>query len=149
MSFNELKPSLNKAFDTTIWNIRSTKQSSLGCSPFSKHFKKSLNTFWKSLVSHAINLDKGKSIMSRDRAQDWGVNVTFEDGYLENAVADKRATRATQLKNLREAFNEPHYSTNLAKEVIGLVRQLTEGKANHTLNPLVENHCRIQRIRLH
>ena len=44
----------------------------------------------QSLVSHAINLDKGKSIMSRDRAQDWGANDTFEDGYLENAVADKR-----------------------------------------------------------
>ena len=28
--------------------------------------------------------------MSRDRSQDWGANDTFEDGYLENAVADKR-----------------------------------------------------------
>ena len=90
MSFNEPKPSLNTAIDKNIWNIRSTKQSSIGCSPFSKHLNRSPNTFWKSLVSHAINLDKGKSIMSRYRTQDWGASDTFEDGYLENTVADKR-----------------------------------------------------------
>ena len=90
MSFNEPKPSLNTAIDKIIWNIRSTKQSSIGSSLFSKHFIRSPNTFWKSLVSHAINLDKGKSILSRNRAQDWGANDAFEDGYLENTVADKR-----------------------------------------------------------
>ena len=90
MSFNEPKPSLNTAIDKVIWNIRSAKQSSIGCSPFSKHFNRSPYTFWKSLVSHAIILDKGKSIMSRNRAQDWGANETFEEGYLENAVADKK-----------------------------------------------------------
>ena len=45
---------------------------------------------WKSLVSHAINLDKGKSIMSGERAQDRGANDTFEDSYLEKSMADKR-----------------------------------------------------------
>ena len=72
MSFNDPKPSLNTAIDKIIWNIRSTKQSSIGCCPFSKHFNRSPNTFWKSLVSHAISLDKGKSILTKDRAQDWG-----------------------------------------------------------------------------
>ena len=48
MSFNDPKPSLNTAIDKIIWNIRSTKQSSIGCSPFSKHFNRSPNTFWKS-----------------------------------------------------------------------------------------------------
>ena len=90
MSFNEPKPTLQVAIDKIIWNIHSTKQSSIGCSPISKHFNRSPNTFRKSLVSHAINLDKGKSIMSRDRAQDWETNDTIEDGYLDNAVADKR-----------------------------------------------------------
>ena len=42
------------------------------------------------MVSNAINLDKGKSILSRNRTQDWGANDAFEDGYLENTVADKR-----------------------------------------------------------
>ena len=41
MSFNEPKPSLSTAIDKIIWNIRSTKQSSIGCSPFSKHFNRS------------------------------------------------------------------------------------------------------------
>ena len=88
--FNEPKPSLNAAIDKIIWNIRSTKQSSIGCSPFSIHFNRSPNTFWKSLVSHAINLDKRKSIMSTNRAQNWGANDTIEEGYLDNSVADKR-----------------------------------------------------------
>ena len=68
MSFNESKPTLNAAIDKIIWNLHSTKQSSIGCSPFSNCFKKSPNTFWKSLVSHAINLDKGKSILSRKKS---------------------------------------------------------------------------------
>ena len=57
MSFNDPKRSLNTAIDKIIWTIRSTKQSSIGCSPFSKHFNRSPNTFWKSLVSTAISLD--------------------------------------------------------------------------------------------
>ena len=90
MSFNDPKPSLNTAIDKIIWNIRSTKQSSIGCSPFSKHFNRSPNTFWKSLVSHAISLDKGKSILTKDRAQDWGADDAFEDGYLEDRAIDER-----------------------------------------------------------
>ena len=58
MSFNEPKPSLNLAIDIIIWNIRSTKQSSIGCSPFAKHFNRSPNRFWKTLVSHAISLER-------------------------------------------------------------------------------------------
>ena len=90
MSFKEPKPSLNTAIDKIIWNIRSTKQSSIGCFPFSKHFSRSPNTFWKSLVSHAISLAKGKSILSKNRAQDLGADDAFEDGYLENIASDKR-----------------------------------------------------------
>ena len=90
MPFNEPKPSLNTAIDKINWSIRSSKQPSIGCSPFSKHFNRLPKLFWKSLVSHAINLDKGKSILSMDRTQDWGANDAFEDGYLENTVGDKR-----------------------------------------------------------
>ena len=78
MSFNDPKPSLNTAIDKIIWNIRSTKQSSIGCSPFSKHFNRSPNTFWKTLVSHAISLDKGKSILTKDRTQDWGLTTRLK-----------------------------------------------------------------------
>ena len=90
MSFNDPKPSLNTAIDKIIWNVFSTKQSSIGCSPFSNYFNRSPNTFWKSLVSHAISLDKGKSILSKYREQDWGADGAFEDGYLENIATDKR-----------------------------------------------------------
>ena len=90
MSFNEPKSSLNTSIDKIIWNIRLTKQSSIGCSPFARHFIRSPNTFWKSSVSHAISLDKGKSILSKDRAQDWGADDAFEDGYMENIASDNR-----------------------------------------------------------
>ena len=90
MSFNDPKSSLNTAIDKIIWNIRSTKQSSIGCFPFSKHFNISPNTFLKSLVSLAICLDKGKSILTKDRAQDWGADDAFEDGYLEDRAIDER-----------------------------------------------------------
>ena len=57
---------------------------------FFKHFKRFPNTFRNSLVFHAISLDKGKSILSKDRAQDWGADDAFEDGYLENIASEKR-----------------------------------------------------------
>ena len=81
MSFNEPKPTLNAAIDKIIWNLRSTKKSSNGCSPFSKQFNRSPNTFWKSLVS--------QSVRSRVTAQNWGEDDTIEDDYLDNTVADK------------------------------------------------------------
>ena len=128
----------------TIWKIRSTKQLSIGCSPFSEHFNRSPNTFWKSLVSHAINLDKGKPIMSRDRAQDWGANVTFEDGYLENAVADKRGYESDPTDKPDRSLQRDPPSNPFSQG--GNWFRTPWWK---TLRPLVENHCRIQRIRLH
>ena len=90
MSFNEPKLSYNTSIDKIIWNIRSTKQSSIRCSPFARHFNRSPNTFRKSLVSHATSLNKGKSLLLKDRAQDWGADDAFEDGYLKNIASDKR-----------------------------------------------------------
>ena len=42
------------------------------------------------MVSHAISLDKGKAILSKDRAHDWGAADAFEDGYLENRAMEER-----------------------------------------------------------
>ena len=42
------------------------------------------------MVSHAISLDKGKSILTKDRAQDWGADDAFEDGYLGDRAIDER-----------------------------------------------------------
>ena len=38
--------------------------------------------------------------MSKDRAQDWGENDAFEDGYLENTAADKRGYESDPLDKL-------------------------------------------------
>ena len=131
MLFNEPRPSLNTTIDKNIWNIRSTIQSSIGCSPFPKHFNRSPDTFWKSLVSHAIILDKGKSILSKDREQDWGADDAFEDGYLKNIASDERWY---EIDPSDKADRNPHCQTRSANEVTGLGSQLTGGKANHTLN---------------
>ena len=110
MSFNDPKLSLNTAIDKIIWNIRSTKQSSIGCSSFSKHFRR-FNTFWKSLVvSHAISLDKGKSKLSKDRSQDWRADDAFEDGYLENTVRDKRGYESDLSDKLDRNFQRASLS---------------------------------------
>ena len=149
ISFNERKPTLNVAIDKIVWNIRSTKQSSIECSSFSKHFERLLNTIWKSLVSHAIELIKGNSIMSKDRSQEWGTDDNIEDGYLENSVADKRGyENDPAAKKQNKICKEHRYSILSAKEVIGLGRRLTEGKSNRILNPLLENHCLIPHIGL-
>ena len=42
------------------------------------------------MVLKAINLDKAKSIFSRDRAQDWGANDIIGDGYMEETIPDRR-----------------------------------------------------------
>ena len=42
------------------------------------------------LWSHAISLDKEKSILTKDRAQDWGADDAFEDGYLEDRAIYER-----------------------------------------------------------
>ena len=74
-----------------IWSLRSTKQRSIGCSHFEiKHFNRSPNKYWIYLVSHAINSDKGNSIVSKERAQGWGAKDIIEDGYLEKTIPDSK-----------------------------------------------------------
>ena len=87
--------------------------------------------------------------MSRDRAQDWGANDTIEEGYLDKSAADKRVYESDPTDKPDLSLQRAPLSNHSLEEVIGLERQLTEGKANRTLNPLEENHCRTHRIRLH
>ena len=70
ITFNKPKTILIVAIDKIICNIRSTKQSSLGRTFSLKHFNNLPYNFSKSLVSPAIGLDEGKSIMSKERAQE-------------------------------------------------------------------------------
>ena len=42
-------------------------------------------------------LDEGKAILSKDRAQDWGADDAFEDGYLEKIATDKRGYESDPL----------------------------------------------------
>ena len=83
MSFNLPKPSLNSSIEKRIWNLRTTKQASTGCTPFEKHFIRMANTRWKNLISFDDRLDKGKSILSNRRASNWELHDGAEGGYLE------------------------------------------------------------------
>ena len=147
MSFNEPKPTLNAAIDRIIYNLRSTKQPSIECFPFSKHFNRSPNTFWKSLVLHAINLDKGKSIVSKERAQDWGANDIVEDGYLEETIPDSRGYESDPNDKTDQVIPRAPLSNPFSQGDNCVGRQLTEGKTNRTLKPLAENPGQTQNIR--
>ena len=101
------------------------------------------------MVSHAISLDKGKSILSKDRAQDWGADDAFEDGYLENRAMEEKGYESDPADKAEEISSEPHCQTFSAKEVTGLGGQLTGGRANRTLNHLGVNLCQTRSIRSH
>ena len=83
LSFELPKPSLNELIEKIIWNLRISKQSAIGCTPFEKIFNRVANTRWKNLMSNIDHLDKGKAIMSKDRATNWELHNGAKDGYLD------------------------------------------------------------------
>ena len=83
MSVELPKPSLNESIEKIIWILRISKQSAIGCTPFEKQFNRVANTRWKNLMSDIDHLDKGKAIMSKDRALNWELHDGTEDGYLD------------------------------------------------------------------
>ena len=83
MSFELPKPLLNESIEKIIWNLRISKQSAIGCTPFEKHFNRVANTRWKKPMSDIDHLDKGKATMSKDRATNWELHDGAEDGYLD------------------------------------------------------------------
>ena len=83
MSFELPKPSLIESIEKIIWNLRISKQSAIGCTPFEKHFDRVANTRWKNLMSDIDHLDKGKDTMSKERATNWELHDGAEDGYLD------------------------------------------------------------------
>ena len=83
MSFELPKPYLNDSIEKIIWNLRISKQSAIGCTPFEKHFNRVANTRWKNRMSKIDHLDKGKAIMSKERATNWELHDGAEDGYMD------------------------------------------------------------------
>ena len=83
MSFELPKPSLNESIKKFVWILRISKQSAIGLASFEKHFNRAANTRWKNLMSDIDHLDKGKAIMSKDRATNWELHDGAEDGYLD------------------------------------------------------------------
>ena len=86
------KITLQNAVSKIIWNLHSTFQSKIKCSPFEIHYNRKTNTIWKQLASGKPSfgiLDKGKSILSKDRAKDWNADDRIEDGYKDDLIAKK------------------------------------------------------------
>ena len=86
------KTTLQNAVSKIIWNLRSTFQSKIKCSTFEIHYNRKSNTIWKQLASGKPSfgiLDKGKSILSKDRAKDWNADDRIEDGYKDDLIAKK------------------------------------------------------------
>ena len=92
MSLEQQKPTLQFAISKIIWNLRSSFQSKIKCSPFEIHFNRKPSTIWKQLASSKLSggfLDKGKSILSKERALDWNADDRIEDGYKDCLVPKK------------------------------------------------------------
>ena len=92
MSLEQQKPTLQFAISRNIWNLRSSFQSKIKCSPFEIHFNRKPNTIWKQLASSKLSggfLDKGKSTLSKERALDWNADDQIEDGYKDSLVPKK------------------------------------------------------------
>ena len=71
-------------------------QSKIKRSPFKIHFDKKLKTIWKQLASGKPSvgiLDKGKSILSKERAKDWNAVDRVEDGYKDTLIPQKNQQR--------------------------------------------------------
>ena len=86
---------LQKAVSKIIWNLRSSYQSKIKSSPFEIHYNRKPNTIWKQLASDKPSfgiLDKGKSILSKERANDWNSDDRLEDGYNDDLVAKNNQT---------------------------------------------------------
>ena len=89
------KCTLRNAVLKIIWNLRSSYLSKIKCSPFEIHYNRKPNTIWKQLASGKPSfgiLDKGKSILSKERANDWNSDDRPEDGYKDDLVAKKNQT---------------------------------------------------------
>ena len=89
------KCTLQNAVSKIIWNLRSSYQSKIKCSPFEIHYNKKSNTIWKQLASgkHSFGvLDKGKFILSKEQANDWNSDNRLEDGYKDDLIAKKNQT---------------------------------------------------------
>ena len=149
MSFNEPKSSYNTSIDKIIWNIRSTKQSSIRCSPFARHFNRSHNTFRKSLVSHATSLDKGKSILLKDRAQDWGADDAFEDGYLKNIASDKKGYESDPSDKAGRNLQRAPLSNLFSQGGNWFRKTVNRREGESYFKPLGESHCQTRSTRLH
>ena len=89
------KCTLQNALSKFIWNLRSTYQSKIKCLPFEIHYNRKPNTIWKQLASGKPSfgiLDKRKSILSNERANEWNADDRLEDGYKDNLIAKKNQT---------------------------------------------------------
>ena len=95
MSQEAQKSTLQDAVSKIIWNLRSSCQSKIKCSPFAILFNRKPNSIWKQLVSGKPSneiLDEGKSTLSKEREKDWNADDRFEDGYKDTLIPKKNQT---------------------------------------------------------
>ena len=108
MSLEQQKPTLQTAISKITWNLRSSFQSKIKCSPFEIHFNRKPNTIWKQLASSKLSggfLDKVKSILSREKAHDWNADDRIEDGYKDSLVPKKNQSP------LEKGYDSDHLTT--------------------------------------
>ena len=157
ISQEQQKCTLQKAVSKNIWNLRSFYQSKIKCSLFEIHLNRKLNTICKQLASGKPSIgisDKGKSILSKERANDWNTDDRFEDGYKDNLIwkknqpasekgydTDYAATSKTHtdrvhlqspfkgvLRKTNGTINRDPFYKELNKRIINSTVELSDGK---------------------
>ena len=130
------KRTLHNAVSKILWNLRSSYQFKIKCSPFEIHYNRKPNTIWKQLASGKPSfgiLDKGKSILSKERANDWNSDDRLEDGYKDDLVAKKNQTpvekgydtdyaSSSKIKSIRRPLQSPFKGKILRKTNGNIIR---------------------------
>ena len=134
------KCTLQKAVSKIIWSLRSSYQSKIKCSPFENHYNRKPNTIWKQLASGKPSfgiLDKGKSILSKERANDWNSDDRLEDGYMDDLIVIVKKNQTP----IEMGYDTDHASSSKIKSDRIPLQSPFKGKILRKTNGNINRDC--------
>ena len=144
MSQQQQRSTLQNAVSKIIWNLRSSYQSKIKCSPFEIHFNRKPLTIWKKLASGKPSLgssDKGKTILSKERANDWNADDRFENGYKDNLISKKN-----QLAS-EKGYDTDYAATSKTHTDRIPLQSFVKGKFLRKTNGTISNSTKIRHLK--
>ena len=96
-----------------------------------------------------IQWTKDHLTLTKDRAQVWGANDAFEDGYPEKTAADKKRYESDPSDKLDRNFQRAPLSNPFSQGGNWFRKTINRREGEPYFKPLGGNHCRILNIGLH